>query len=346
MPPTTPTRPKSPPADFSIVSLIRSLCRDAELLPGEGQAELAAVAVAGEQLARNSSTLIRGHVLPIGNRAESGGLNTGTLATGGALVSTGSITLAEALAPVLMIERLGARRVQGQMGDQLVSSPGTVAGFWVGEDQDTPKSTALFGAALREPREAAVRIETSRRLWKQSGSISEQEFRSILQRSISETVEKGILNGSGANSEPLGLLQDQQLQRRTYSGGQLPTRARAGELVAEIAEAGADVDSITMLVSSADYDAGQAGGSPVVEITADGRRRIGGVPCAFSPYIPSGNVIVADWSRIATKYVGPPQLTVNPYTKSDSGILELTLFQQIAYAVERRELLTVATVEA
>jgi hypothetical protein len=39
-------------------------------------------------------------------------------------------------------------------------------------------------------------------------------------------------------------------------------------------------------------------------------------------------------------------LIVDPYTEGESGALLMTMFQQVSYAVERRELLTVATAEA
>jgi hypothetical protein len=344
-----PTAVKSKLAgDFSLVSFIRSLTRDADLLPGEGRSEAAAVAVAGEREAAASRRTIRGHVLPL--IRESGGQQAGTFGTGGALVS-GSLMLADALQPVLQLEKLGARRVNGGAGDLLVSAPGISEGFWIGEDQNVPVSAALFGASLMAPKEAATRIKMARRLFKQAGAVGEQEFREVLRRTIASTIEGGILNGSGNQNEPLGILNDPQLQRRSYSGnGKLPTANRAGELASELAENGADVDSLEFLVSSADYGNAQnpigAGGDlPLVSI-ADGRRRMAGIPVTFSPFIPSGNLIIADWSRVAISYIGAPQMIVDPFTESGSGMLLMTLFQQISYAVERNNMLTVATVEA
>lgn len=338
-----------PNKDFSLVSLIRLLSVDAKLLPGEGQYESNACGDAMRQFASTPGGPIRGQIIPL-NRAESGGQNTGTLASGGALVS-GSITLAQALQPVLQLERLGARRTTGNAGDLLVSPPAAVAGWWVAEDADAPLSEAMFGAAMAAPQEAACRVRMSRSLFKQAGALAEIELRAILQRSISETVEKGIINGTGTNSEPMGILNDPQLMRRTFTGnGNLPSCIRAAELAGELVENGADVDSLQFLLSSADYADSQnlatvSGQTPLVTIT-DNRRRLGGIPCSFSPYIPSGKLIVADWSRLVLKYVGLPQLVVDPYTMGESGSIFMTLFQQVGYGAERRELLTVATVEA
>jgi HK97 family phage major capsid protein len=263
-------------------------------------------------------------------------------------VSSGNITLAAALQPILQIERLGARRVTLPYGDQLVSVPAVAGGGWVTEDGEIECSEALFGAAMRSPREAAARVKISRRLFNQSG-VSEQEFRALLQRTISAVVEQGLLNGSGSNGEPLGLLNDGQLQQETFtSTNTLPTRDKAGELIGKILEAGGDLEQVQILLSAADYEASQlrvdssGGDSALVEIS-DGRRRLAGVPVAFSPYVPSGRLVVADWSRVSISYLGLPQLIVNPYTYSESGTLELTAFQMVSYAVERRELLTVAT---
>jgi hypothetical protein len=339
-----PTATKSPPpAEFSLVSFVRSLlAKDVSLRPGEGRFEADAVARAGQELAQHSGATLRGHVLPV-TRAEAGGLSTGTLGSGGAMVGSG-LSMAAALQPVLQLERLGARRVNLAYGDSLASVPAVAGGGWVSEDGEIDVSEALFGAANRDPKEAAARVKISRRLFKQSG-ITEQEFRSLLQRTISSVIEKGILNGSGANSAPTGILHDSQLQRRDFTGASLPTRARVGELVGELLDNGADLEQVAILASSADFDTSQTG-TPLVEVAPDGRRRLATVPVSFSPYIPTGRLIVADWSRVSISYVGNPQLIVNPYTYSESGILELTLFQMVSYAIERLPLLTVATLQA
>jgi HK97 family phage major capsid protein len=343
-----PTRPtQTTPAEFSLVAFVRSLLKDAELRPNEGNRELAAVAAAGKQFAGVSGTEIRGHVLPVtpSTRAEAGGINTGSLATGGALIS-GSITLAEALQPVLQIERIGARRIEGGASDSLVSPPAAVSGWWLGEDQDAPVSEMLLGAAMLLPKEAAVRLRMSRRLFKQAGAIAEQEFRNLMRRSIAETVESGILAGSGSLNEPMGIINDPQLRRTPYNGSfNLPPSDEAAAMAGVLAEKGADIDSLHFLLPAVDYADSQnlvtsAGQGKLIEIT-DNRRRMAGIPCSFSPYIPSGTLILADWSRVVVSYVGPPQLIVDPYSQSESGTLLMTLFQQVSYAIERRDLVTV-----
>ena len=342
--PSTTTRPKSAPADFnfSLVSFVRCLCRDSDLLPNEGQAEADAVGRAGEVFAKRSSAPLRGHVLPI-TRAEAGGLSAGTLASGGAMVGSG-LSIAATLQPILQLEKLGARRVNLPYGDSLVSVPAVAGGGWVTEDGEIQCSQALFGAAMRSPKESAARLKVSRSLFRQSG-VSEQEFRALLQRTVSSTIEEGLLAGSGSEGQPMGIVSDPQLQRRSFSGAALPTRARVGELVGELLDNGADLEQVQILASSTDFDTSQTG-TPLVEVAPDGRRRLATVPVSFSPYVPTGNVVLADWSRVAVAYVGPPQLIVDPYTEGESGALLMTLFQQVSYAVERRELLTVATAEA
>jgi hypothetical protein len=350
MPTASPGRSRTQTAqDFSLVSLVRAHLQDCELKKGEGDAEMEAVAAASKQVAKFSTRTMRGHCIPM-ERAESGGINTGSLADGGALVS-GSVSLAAALQPVLMMERLGARRVSLLSGDLLVSAPAVAGGGWVTEDADSIVETALFGAALRQPKEAAARLKLSRRLFNQS-AISEQEFRLMLQRTVSETIEKGILAGTGSNGQPMGLLNDPQLNQETFtSADSLPSRARVAELVGEILENGGDLESVRILLSASDYESSQlfvasaSGDAPKVEIY-DGTRRMAGVPCAFTPHVPTGNVMIADWSRVAISYIGAPQLIINPYSYSESGLLELTLFQMVGYAVERRELLTVAKLAA
>jgi hypothetical protein len=225
-----------------------------------------------------------------------------------------------------------------------VAAGAVAGGGWVTEDGEIECSQALFGAAMRSPKESAARLKVSRQLFRQSG-ISEQEFRALLQRTISATIEEGLLAGSGSEGQPMGIVGDALLQRRTFSGAALPTRARVGELVGELLDNGGDLEQVQILASSADFDTSQAG-TPLVEVAPDGRRRLATVPVSFSPYIPSGRMILADWSRVSISYVGLPQLIVNPHTYAESGALELTTFQMVSYAVERRELLTVATAEA
>ena len=354
MPTASPGRARTqalPAKPFSLVDFIaghvadRSSNRDSTNI---GLAEAHAVGEANKREAKFSTRAMRGHCIPL-ERAESGGINTSNLADGGALV-TGSVSLAAALQPVLQVERLGARRVTLGSGDLLVSAPAIAGGGWVSEDADSIAETALFGAAMREPKEAAARLKLSRRLFNQS-AISEQEFRLMLQRTVSETIEKGILAGTGSNGQPMGLANDAKLNQETFTAasGSLPSAARTAELVTEILQAGGDLESVQILLSAEDYADSQqpstASDTPLVSIN-DGRRRMAGAPVAFSPYVPTGNLIIADWSRVAISYVGAPQLVINPYTYAESGMLELTLFQMVGYAVERRELLTVAKLTA
>jgi hypothetical protein len=339
-------RTSPPPADFSLVRLIRAHLRDADLKPGEGAAELDAVAAAFRAASRTATGPLRGHTIPV-TRAESGGLTAGSFSGGGALVGGGAVSLAESLQPQLLVESLGARRVQGKAGDLLVSSPAEVASGWCGEDGEISAASALFGAALLTPRDAAVRLRMSRSLFKQAGAIAESELRGLLSRSLAATIEKGIVVGSGANAELLGLANDPQLNRETFaSANAQPTRERLGELVGELLDNGGDLDSIAVMASSADYGDSQAGTTPLVDHTADGRRRAAGVAIAFSPHLPSGRLIVADWSRLVVSYIGEPQLVIDPFTDGDRGIINMTLFQSVSYATERRELLTVAIKES
>jgi hypothetical protein len=114
MPTAAPTRARTQaPQDFSLVAYVRSSLQDCDLKKGEGDAEMAAVAEANRREAKHSNRVMRGPVLPLQERAESGGLTSGSFADGGALVS-GGLSLAAALQPVLQLERLGARRVSLQ----------------------------------------------------------------------------------------------------------------------------------------------------------------------------------------------------------------------------------------
>ncbi len=309
------------------------------------------VAEANKAFAKGTTFTMRGHVLPVtADRAAAGGQTTGSMSDGGALVGSG-LTLSQALRPVLQLEKMGARRVVSESGDTLVSPPSQVDGFWVGENQSAPVSSALFTAALRTPKEAGVRIRMSRGLWRHSGGVAEQEFRAILNRSIAATVEAGIITGTGTQNQPMGLVNDGQLQRRTFTGTGLPSREKVGEWTGEIAAAGGDVDSIAIMLPSVDYEASQksvddsVGDRPLVEII-NGRRMMAGLPVAFSPFLPTGNVVVADFSRVSIAYLGAPQLLIDPITEAQSCMLNMTILQHVSYAVERRELLTIGKLTA
>jgi hypothetical protein len=324
--------------DFSIVNLIRGLIAEPSCnSKGDiGQTEASAVGTATRQLANHSSQQLRGHVIPL-ERGVSGGINTGTFSDGGALVS-GSLTLASALQPVLQLERLGARRSNQKSGDLLVGAPVSAGGGWVVENNNIAVSMALLATGMREPKEAAARIQISRRLMTQS-TIAEAEFRALLERTLRQTIETGILSGDGSNGQPLGMSKDGQLSQRSYNGGpgSLPSEGEVADFIGELLDGGADLDSVQILAAGEDY----ADSATLIKID-NGVRRIAGAKCAFTPYLPSGCLLIADWSRVVIGYVGEPQLVINPYTYSESGVLELTLFQSVGYAVERRELFTVA----
>jgi hypothetical protein len=269
--------------------------------------------------------------LPTRGFCRSLGINTGN--TGGDLVNGNLQRVADAARPPLLLEQIGAVRLEvSETGP--VSLPIWSAGAgsgWVAEDAPAAQLASTVRSVEASGRMAAARLAVSRRLQLQADAVEETVLRE-LRSAVASTVESGFLAGSGAESQPLGLIRTPGAASVAW-GAAVPTYGELMDMLAAFAGADGDLDSAAILMHpstlAAAMEAEISAGSGTTAISwIDGAYRFAGVRCYPTRNIPTGKALLFDPATIRTVYWGAPQLVVDRVSngKSLSGAADLIVF--------------------
>ena len=77
--------------------------------------------------------------------------------------------------------------------------------YWVGENEAPTKSDVTFGNIKMTPKKAAARVHLSNALLRRNAQLAETTTRNNIARGIGLEIDRVLLRGSGADSEPLGI---------------------------------------------------------------------------------------------------------------------------------------------
>jgi len=259
------------------------------------------------------------------------GINTGN--TGGDLVSGNLQRVADAARPPLLLEQIGAVRLEvSETG--AISLPIWNAGAgsgWVAEDAPAAQLASTVRSVEASGRMAAARLAISRRLQLQADAV-ESAVLAELRAAVASTIESGFLAGIGAESQPLGLIRTPGAATVAW-GAAVPTYAELMDMLATFAGADGDLDSGAILMHpttlTAAMEAEISAGSGTTAISwIDGAYRFSGVRCYPTRNIPTGKALLFDPATIRTVYWGAPQLVVDRVSngKSLSGAADLIVF--------------------
>jgi hypothetical protein len=272
-----------------------------------------------------------GVYLPTRQFCRSLGINTGN--TGGDLVGGNLQRVADAARPPLLLEQIGAVRLEvSETG--AVSLPIWNAGAgsgWVAEDAPAAQLQSTVRSVEASGRMAAARLAVSRRLQLQADAVEGAVLRE-LRAAVTDTIEGGFLNGSGAESQPLGLLSTPGSASVAW-GAAVPTYGELLDMLAAFAGADGDLDNAALLMHpttlTAAMEAEISAGSGTTAISwIDGAYRFAGVRCYPTRNLPAGKALLFDPATIRTVYWGAPQLVVDRVSngKSLSGAADLIVF--------------------
>jgi HK97 family phage major capsid protein len=270
----------------------------------------------------------RGLAVPHGRMLRD--LNVGTASAGGSLATTQLETVALATRPPLVLEALGAVRLELSGSDAALPRFDGGNGSWIGEGESAASMATTVASAAVTAHAAAARLAISRRVRNGNRSDIEVAILGEIESAVRNVIEQGFIQGSGANNEPLGIVE--AATGAVSFAGATPTWGELMGMIEALATADADLAKAsflvhpTMLASLLTTQISGNGGEVAVA-WADGRHRIAGVPVATSTNAPTGKVILADFSSVQTCFFGAPQIIEDSYSggKSLSGASEIVV---------------------
>ena len=259
-------------------------------------------------------------------------LGVATAAGGGSLAGTGLAAVAAATRPLLVLDQLGAQRleVSGVAQLDLPRFDDGVAG-WIGEGDQAGSMSTTVQSATATARCAAARLGLSRRMRNANRTDIEAAVLAEIEAAVRNVIEQGFIQGTGKNDQPLGIVSVDGIGQKTFASA-VPTWVELIEMAELLAAADADLARASWLVHPAmaadlmklqiDGDGGE-----LAVVWADGRHRIAGLPLAISSNVPEGTVIAADFSTVQQVYFGSPQVIDDRFSggKAISGASEIVV---------------------
>jgi hypothetical protein len=152
-----------------------------------------------------------------------------------------------------------------------------------------------------------------------------------IRAAVADVLESGFINGNGANSKPLGLLNTPGAGAKAFAGA-VPTNAELIDMVELVGDADGDLSLAAWLLHPSDLAALLKAG---LVAFIDGKHRIAGFPAYASRHVTEGKFLFLDPGVIRTIYWDAPQLLIDRYSngKSISGAVELVLMNLSDIAV-------------
>ena len=261
-------------------------------------------------------------------------LLSGPASTAGDLVATSVLAVSESVRPQTILEAAGVQRLEVS-GDNL-SLPRFVeaAAAFIAEGASYPPLSTTTTSIDATPRLASARIAFSRRL-KVLVPDAETAVLAEVGRAVAALIERGCIDGTGTNAEPLGLLNLPGKLNQTFASA-TPTSGELAQMLEKLGNAKVDLSRVCYLLhpsTAADLmqtEVSATSGQLVLRYY-EGAYRIHGRPVFVSTNVTEDKIIGLDPSFSRIVYFGASQLVVDPYTGALNGETRLNLLNMLDF---------------
>jgi HK97 family phage major capsid protein len=297
---------------------------------------------------RYGSPQLRGQALPHAGLVRD--LGVGAATSGGNLAGSELAAVAAAVRPLLVLDALGAQRleVSGVAELALPRFDGGV-GSWISEGEQAGSLSTTVQSATATARCAAARLGLSRRVRNANRADVEGAVLAEIQRAVRNTIEQGFISGTGADSEPLGLVNVPGVGSKAFASA-TPSWSELLDMVELLGDADGDVSRAHFLVHPSMLASLMAvlidpNGGELAVVWSSGAHRIAGIPIAISSNVPEARVILGDFTTVQTVYFGAPQVIDDRFSagKAINGSSELVVMNHCDVVVREPALIVLGS---
>jgi HK97 family phage major capsid protein len=258
--------------------------------------------------------------------------------------------VAGAARPQLVLERAGVETVQIDDAQE-ASLPRWRGngGGWIREGESLTDAGLTLSSVGVSAHHAGAQITYSRRL--RVGTRGDQEAAVIaeMRRSVAQVIEHGLIQGTGRDGQPLGLLE--QATGAVSFASAVPTFSEALEMVEALGDADADLGRAawlmhpSMAATLARTERANSTGLMVLEALGLHQWAMVGLPVFATTAMPEGLIAVMEPRAAQIVYFGAPQLLADPFSGSNSttGATTVIVSNYVDLAVTEPALLVVGS---
>lgn len=324
---------------FSLVKLINAMADPTDRKAQEAaKFEFEACEAAAEKYGSKNN----GHVIPVEV------LQTSVIkaATGDHNTTLGGNLIATDLKMASFIELLRNKAVVMQLGTQLTGLIGKVeiprqtaatSGYWVGEDTAPTASEIGLDKIALNLKTVGARCYLTRQMKKQTTLDMEAFLRNDLATALALQIDLKALYGTGSDSQPTGIKNVSGINSATFAAAN-PTYSELVGMETEIAADNADVSNMAYLFNA--RMRGHCKTSQKFPTNTDGSGviweaggTVNGYKALVTNQVANGDVFFGNFADLIIGMWGGLELTVDPYSASTKGGINITAFQDIDLAV-------------
>jgi HK97 family phage major capsid protein len=262
----------------------------------------------------------------------------GGVTTGGALVGTDHMpqSFIDILRSKMKMLQLGVQVMGGLVGNPSIPrQDGAATGYWVAEGQAPTESQQVFAQLGLNPKTCGAVTEFTRQLLLQSAPSIDMLVMSDIAAVLARTVDKAIIQGSGAAGQPTGILSTTGVTETSMAGASFAW-ADAVNFESVIAEADAP-DAVAFLarpgVKGTLKTRAKIGSTyPVYLIGEDGK--LNGYNFETTTQMPADTLIFGDFSTVILGEWGILEIEANRLGSGfRAGNIEVRGLQSVDVAV-------------
>jgi HK97 family phage major capsid protein len=280
--------------------------------------------------------------------------NLGTSSEAGNLRATDLRTdlYVDALRNNICVARMGLRVLSGLQGNVAIPRKATAGSLgMLAEIGSATETNPTIQQATLSPKRVGAYVEVSKQALIQSAMALDSMLRDDLLMGAAVLLENQILNGVGSSNEMTGIRNTSSIGTvAAGSNGAILTWGNLVDLESACANSNAEPDQVAGYVINT-RTRGKA--KQVVKSTnlpfiwQDGSTPLNGYKVGVTNNLPnnltkgtstticSAAIFGADWSMGVLGLFGAPDITVDPYSKADSGQVKITLNQFADFTVRQ-----------
>jgi HK97 family phage major capsid protein/HK97 family phage prohead protease len=260
--------------------------------------------------------------------------------------TTGGASFIDILRNKLMLLKLGGQVLSGLSGNVAIpKQTGSATAYWIAEGATTTASDLALGMLELSPKTVSAKSGYTRNMLLQGNPSIEALVMNDLAAGIALAIDKAGFAGTGANGQPLGIL-------NTTGIGAVDSSAAAGgltndvvvDLETAIASGNADVDNmnyvagavVTGKLKKKAIEAGQT-----AKLLANGE--VNGYKHNRTNQVPANTIVFGDFSQVITALWGGLDIMIDQYSNADTGGVVVRAFQSVDVGVRYPEAFSATT---
>ena len=232
----------------------------------------------------------------------------------------------------LVVSKLGGQVLTGLSGNVAIpKQTGTATAYWILEGGDTTESDLDIGMLTLSPKTVSGATAYTRQMLLQSNPSIERLVMTDLAANIALAIDKAAISGTGADGQPLGILNTTGVNAIDCSAlkGGLDWK-NVVEFETKIGAQNADVNSMYYVAG-----AGVAGLLKTTEKSTGSAKyllennQVNGYSFERTNQVIADTMLFGDFSQIITALWGGLDIMIDPYTKAKSGGTVIRAFQSL-----------------